>query len=962
MLASLIADPKSAVAAHGAVAVKAEIYACTDVATLTQVQTACQRAGVVLLSIDAQKRIAALTSAPCPACGATVKTAAGRFAVHLRKPGDVEGGACPGGGQPVEGVAPVTESAKEVAVEPVPVVEDPATLAARLGWTLEVLHDIGGRSEQQDRWAVAEVGGALLVIIADGMGGHHGGAEAAETACRVFVEYARDRGAMLATLRGALYATDASLAPHYRGAPGTTLTALLLTSDRALLAHAGDSAALRWDGARWVEATIRHGQGRHLDLCVGSGGLESSEVTPQLEAVATGDVWLLCSDGLIPDVGKDGLWSSGNRRRMMPPDFAPGFLPAALEDARAAGSTDNATGILLYWTPVEAPTPEEEIARDLAAWTNSEPAEPEVPAGFSFDSAEGEPVKMTCTLCGTLVDARRWRIGRSMFALRPHDGAAGPCRRLGRGVPMESEAPSVFEVLPAVMAAEQAADPLTEVVASVEAALPQSEPEPAPTNDLSPRQRALLDRLLDVQSISVEARAGLDEPRWADTGEPVEDDAPLLREAIRLEEAGKARSSYVDDFKRKLALLEAGRRLPKRGREAATVEREPVNSEPLAGEEMPEVGDAERRPWIYTESIAIAEDIVSLPAAPEIVSTDILTLARTIRSEYFTQEGGYTRGEVMTYHRAWELGISEAVALEAFTLPGGESFDAGKPLEPACNFPMDGTEPHAKALVLEMVPEPSASWAKWHRVPRQAFACTENVPPEITAAQARLYLARLTDGEVVRVARECVEKVRGDDDLPHPIAAPESDPDDVAASLLTVSDAAQTGGVLDEILVALGCKVEEAIPKINALNRAASAWGALVDTLRQRHKLDEREVVKWMLCPADDDGVPLTDYRDQILAIEDCLNTLDPDNLARSEDDTTAEQVISILRRMLNGSEDLTAALQLTDAGVRATLVELGGIQPRAVFVADVSRETAQRLGRSPGLYGRVVVMLKGDP
>ena len=794
MLASLVADPKSAVAAHGAVALKAEIYACTDVATLTQVQTACQRAGVVLLSIDAQKRIAALTSAPCPACGATVKTAAGRFVVHLRKPGDVEGGACPGGGQPVEGVAPVTESAREVAVEPAPVVEDPAALAARLGWTLEVLHDIGGRSEQQDRWAVAEVGGALLAIIADGMGGHQGGAEAAETACRVFVEYARDRGAMLATLRGALYAADAALAPHYRGAPGTTLTALLLTSDRALLAHAGDSAALRWDGARWVEATIRHGQGRHLDLCVGSGGLESSEVTPQLEAVATEDVWLLCSDGLIPDVGKDGLWSSGNRRRMMPPDFAPGFLPAALEDARAAGSTDNATGILLYRTPVEAPTPEEETARDLAAWTNSEPAEPEVPAGFSFDSAEGEPVKMTCTLCGTLVDARRWRIGRSMFALRPHDGAAGPCRRLGRGVPMESEAPSVCEALPAVMAAEQAADPLTEVVASVEAALPQLEPEPAPTNDLSPRQRALLGRLLDVQSISVEARAGLDEPRWADTGEPVEDDTPLLREAIRMEEVGKARSSYVDDFKRKLALLEAGRRLPKRGREAATVEREPVNSEPLAGEEMPEVGDAERRPWIYTESIAVTG---------------------------------------------------------------------------------------------EMAP---------------------------------------------------------------------------AAVLPIASDAEQTGGVLDEILVALGCKVEEAIPKINALNRAASAWGALVDTLRQRNKLDEREVVEQILRPADDDGIPLTDYRDQILAIEDCLNTVDPDHRARSEDDTTAEQGISIPRRMLNGSEDLAAALQPTDVGVRATLVELGGIQPRAVFVADVSRETAQRLGRSPGLYGRVVVMLKGDP
>ena len=747
MLHDLIANPRAAQLHHGA-ALKDAIRACADTALLSQVRDACHRGGLALLSVAAQRRISELSVGTCPVCNrADVEVSGGKLRSHLRRPGDTDGGACLGSGE-APTAAPVVEA----------FVEGEHATAARLGWTLEVIHDLGGRSEQQDRWSVAEVDGALLALVADGMGGHRGGAQAAETAARVFVETCRKHGATLSALRSALYAADAALAPHERRAPGTTLTALLLTSDRALLAHAGDSAALRWDGARWVEATIRHGQGRYLDLCVGSGGLESSEVTPQLEAVATGDVWLLCSDGLIPDVGKDGLWSSGNRRRMMPPDFAPGFLPAALEDARAAGSTDNATGILLYWTPVEAPTPEEEIARDLAAWTNSEPAEPEVPAGFSFDSAEGEPVKMTCTLCGTLVDARRWRIGRSMFALRPHDGAAGPCRRLGRRAPMESEAPSVFEALPAVMAAEQAADPLAEVVASVEAALPQSEPEPAPTNDLSPRQRALLDRLLDVQSISVEARAGLDEPRWADTGEPVEDDAPLLREAIQMEEAGKARSSYVDDFKRKLTLLESGRRLPKRGREAAIVEREPVNSEPLAGEEMPEVEDAERRPWIYTESIAVTG---------------------------------------------------------------------------------------------EMAP---------------------------------------------------------------------------TAVLPVVSGAAPTGGALDEILAAIGCKVEDAIPKINALNRAASAWGALMDTLKQRNEWDQREAVEQILRPTDEDGILLTDYRDQIIAIEKHLNDIDPEHDARDEDHTTAEQVIDILNRVMTGAGkwwQLPAAMKVIEKAPKAAEVFL---------------------------------------
>jgi hypothetical protein len=124
-----------------------------------------------------------------------------------------------------------------------------------------------------------------------------------------------------------------------------------------------------------------------------------------------------------------------------------------------------------------------------------------------------------------------------------------------------------------------------EIPTSVSALLDRLAPEPAIAPPLTPRQADLLARLLDVQSVSFEARQLLDEPRWADTGEPVEDDAPLLREALRLEAEGKNRSSYIADFERKLALLNDGRRLPKRGREAAVVEREPVNDEPLAGGE-----------------------------------------------------------------------------------------------------------------------------------------------------------------------------------------------------------------------------------------------------------------------------------------------------------------------------------------------------------------------------------------
>jgi hypothetical protein len=372
--------------------------------------------------------------------------------------------------------------------------------------------------------------------------------------------------------------------------------------------------------------------------------------------------------------------------------------------------------------------------------------------------------------------------------------------------------------------------------------------------------------------------------------------------------------------------------------------------------------------------------IVTLPAAESEPPIDARALAQTIRPEFFTERGDYARGELMTYLRAWELGISEAVALEAGTLPGGGSFYAGQPLEPACNFPMDGTEPHAGTWVLEMVPRDGGRWVNWNRVPREAFACTENVPAEITPAQAQIYLSRMTDGEAVRAVREHVEKERGEDDLPHPIATPEPDPIEGAGDVWAevIADTKDpTLRALFEARRQFGIdKYKRPLQRNNGRAHPNDLRQEIADGVVYARAADMpateavliallaggEDAARALLNRENEDGISLLEYQNQIDDIADYLDAIDPHNDARDEDHTTAQQVIAILRRVV-GQGDLSAALKPHPPcdGLAVEIVELGGVEPHVMLGARISRETAQRLGRSPGLYGRVTVLLPGD-
>lgn len=208
--------------------------------------------------------------------------------------------------------------------------------------------------------------GEYLFLIADGMGGHAHGQEASALALTVGSEvFLESRGSVEHRLRRAL--TDANRQvwerAHTNGRTetmGTTCTALAFAGGRAYLAHVGDSRAYRLDaqgrlhqltqdhtlveelrrnGALTDEEASTHPQRNMLMRALG--------IAPEVEVdfhdlgpLRRGEQFLLCSDGLGP-VPEGELVDVLLQNK---PDAA---ARALVERAAAAGSTDNATAVVV---------------------------------------------------------------------------------------------------------------------------------------------------------------------------------------------------------------------------------------------------------------------------------------------------------------------------------------------------------------------------------------------------------------------------------------------------------------------------------------------------------------------------------------------------------------------------------------------------------------------------------------
>ncbi len=144
----------------------------------------------------------------------------------------------------------------------------------------------GARGRQEDYCGFYSAEGAVLVVLADGMGGHPGGLEAAETAVGVFVgEYEKAaknaNGAPLLSL-DMLHSANAAIAAEAKkekslAGMGCTFIAALVRKGGMEWISVGDSLLYLFSGGRLQKLNDDHTVGGVLDKRAAEGKITPAE-------------------------------------------------------------------------------------------------------------------------------------------------------------------------------------------------------------------------------------------------------------------------------------------------------------------------------------------------------------------------------------------------------------------------------------------------------------------------------------------------------------------------------------------------------------------------------------------------------------------------------------------------------------------------------------------------------------
>ena len=262
-----------------------------------------------------------------------------------------------------------------------------------MSYTIAQASRIGGRRINQDRVAWVATDDAVLMVVADGMGGHLQGEVAAQIAIDTVSERFRGEAkTRLADparfLRTSLqqahetivrYAADCRIPVH--AAPRTTCIACVVQDGHAIWAHAGDSRLYLIHGhgpgqARGtqtrdhsvVQRMIDEGSLSHAEAathplrnrvlsCLGGEAAPHIEVSPAVP-LADGDMLALCTDGAWSPLGDTLVTQLGSAPL---PTIVPNLLATA--ERMAGPGADNLTLIALRW---ETPDPDA-VARKAAS-------------------------------------------------------------------------------------------------------------------------------------------------------------------------------------------------------------------------------------------------------------------------------------------------------------------------------------------------------------------------------------------------------------------------------------------------------------------------------------------------------------------------------------------------------------------------------------------------------------------
>lgn len=232
----------------------------------------------------------------------------------------------------------------------------------------------GRRPTNEDRIAYCYSRDALLMVVADGMGGHLHGEVAAQIAVQYITEAfqrearptLKDPFLFLATsFNNAHHAIlDYAADRFLPEAPRTTCVACIVQDSIAYWAHAGDSrlycirggriisrtrdhsriARMLEDGLITAEAAHQHPARNRIFSCLGGAHTPQIDFSKKTPLMA-GDVVLLCSDGLWGPLPEDLIsrtLASGNVLQA-----APALLNQA--EARGGENADNLSLVVIRW-------------------------------------------------------------------------------------------------------------------------------------------------------------------------------------------------------------------------------------------------------------------------------------------------------------------------------------------------------------------------------------------------------------------------------------------------------------------------------------------------------------------------------------------------------------------------------------------------------------------------------------
>jgi serine/threonine protein phosphatase PrpC len=232
---------------------------------------------------------------------------------------------------------------------------------------------IGGRPENQDNLSWADTPLGFLFVVCDGMGGGPGGRTASALAVATVVQAVAGATAdadRAATLRRAVGLAEEALeermrADHKLMGMGSTLVALLISTQSAMIAHLGDSRCYRFHAGAMLFRTMDHSLVAEL---VRNKALteEQARTSPQSNVITrglgstsnhvaeiqevpyrAGDRFVLCTDGIW------GIMPHGELLRHLGAQVPPATIVTTLQQevdrrgASAGGGHDNHTIAIL---------------------------------------------------------------------------------------------------------------------------------------------------------------------------------------------------------------------------------------------------------------------------------------------------------------------------------------------------------------------------------------------------------------------------------------------------------------------------------------------------------------------------------------------------------------------------------------------------------------------------------------